>query len=66
MVHEIQTVDHVIHDFDQIKTEATQNFKSIYSVESINNPPNVVLMELVPNLVKGKENNDLIQRITLA
>ena len=62
---EIQTSDHVIHDFDQIKMEATRHFKAIYSAKSVNTPPNAALMDLVPKLVKRKENNDPMQRIKL-
>ena len=46
--------------------EATRHFKSIYSDESVNTPPNAALMDLVPKLVKRKENNDLMQMIKLA
>ena len=66
MVLEIQTLDQVIQDFDKIKMEATRHFKAIYSAEFNNTPSNIMIMELMLKLVKIKDNNDLMQRITLA
>ena len=45
--------------------EASRHFKAIYFVESCTNPPISVLMDLVPKLVKRKDNNTPMQRITL-
>ena len=45
--------------------EASHHFKAIYSVESDNIPPNKAIMDLFPKLVKRKDNNTLMQRITL-
>ena len=65
LVLDIQTHDQVIQDFDKIKMEASRYFKAIYSVESDNIPPNTAIMDLVPKLVKRKDNNTLMQKITL-
>jgi len=45
--------------------EATRHFKSIYTAETDNTLPNTAIMELVPRLIKSKDNNALMQRITL-
>ena len=41
------------------------NFKAIYTIEYDNSPPNSALMDLVPKLVKRKDNIALMQRITI-
>ena len=64
-VQEIHTLGQVIQDFDEIKMEATRHFKSIYTAETDNTLPNAAIMELVPRLIKSKDNNALMQRITL-
>ena len=64
-VQEIHTLGQVIQDFDEIKMEATRHFKSIYTAETDNTLPNTAIMELVPRLIKSKDNNALMQRITL-
>ena len=40
-------------------------FKAIYYSKSVNTPTNTTFMELVPKLVKRKDNSDLMQRIML-
>ena len=45
--------------------ESSRHFKAIYSVEPSTNPPNHELMDLVPKLVKRKDNNSLMQGIMI-
>ena len=63
-MHEIHVQNHVIQDFGDIKAEATRHFSEIYTAEPVNNSEND-LMELVPRIVKRKDNERLIQRVTM-
>ena len=63
-VHEIHVQNHVIQDFGDIKAEASRHFSEIYTVEPVNNSEND-LMELIPRIVKRKDNERLIQRVTM-
>ena len=63
-MHEIHAQDHVIHDFEEIKIEATLHFNAIYSVEVGTIAENEI-MDLIPKTVKKKENDRLIKRITM-
>ena len=40
--------------------EASQHFKAINSAESDTIPPNTAIVDLVPKLVKRKDNNALM------
>ena len=64
MVFEIHAEDQVFHDFEDIKSEATCHFKEIYSAED-NNYSNSVLLDLVPKIVKTKQNDKLIKKISM-
>ena len=45
--------------------EASRHFKSIYTVEADNTPPNSALMNMVPMMVERKDNIKLTQRIMI-
>ena len=63
-MHEIHAQDQIINDFEEIKIEASCHFSAIYTAETSINMENGI-MELVPKIVKIKENDNLIERITL-
>ena len=63
IVQEIHLQDRVITDFDQIKEESTSYFHANYSTDPMVN--STMLLDLVPQLVKEKDNINLTKRITL-
>ena len=63
-VHEIHVQNQVIQDFGKIKAEATRHFNNIYTTEPISNLENNI-MELVPRIVKRKDNERLTQRVMM-
>ena len=63
-MYEIHAEDQVIHDFEDIKAEATRHFKEIYSAKASTNSDSV-LLDLVPKTVKTKHNDKLIKKISM-
>ena len=63
-MHEIHAQDNVIHDFEEIKIEATRHFSEVFTTEVGPIPGNENL-DLVPIIVKNKDNIKLIKRITM-
>ena len=63
-VHEIHVHNNVIQDFEDIKAESSKHFSKIYTAKHVNNSDNDI-MELVPQIVKRKDNERLTQRVMM-
>ena len=63
-MNEIHVHNNVIQDFGDIKVKASRHFSEIYTADPINNSEND-LMELVPRIVKRKDNERLTQRVMM-